>query len=495
MNLSMSGPQPISHFPVGKSVYTFIQAFAAETGQLNYNFFCHLLASTLIKLKEPLEERKSEIWVAIPAALFAEKRHRGSDSVNPEALMYLGLIEKLYSTRHQSFTDGSTDYKVADRILDEITPLLDVDDKEVDLFTGKPTKRASVLVKKNQKGVLEPVLIRDAIDSITECRFNWAAIKAVIRARKAEMVAANNTEGSRSYQGKYLNDYYCFKAVRRQQPVYLGQNIFGYRPPYRTQKTGRINHLWGGLQACSQEMKYAAYSGIPDLYNYKLSVSQGYILKQQYEAVGLDTSWLDTLIGDRGVSQAYARTLGIPEDDFQQAFYAAVLGSYYEVAERPSVYSVFSWTFASHPDINKALNQFLSIIAPLQLDQWHKLLVIEYYTVTGYKHKGKRYLYNPTGKRISIDNIPPTDQPRELAAFVLQGQEAAFNHWICLLGLKYGYQVMSHEHDGVVTLGAIPRQAVEEAQVRSGLKYGLFEKQEFLPDLTQVHEWLGKYHS
>jgi len=491
----MSRPQPISHFPVGKSVYTFVQAITDEMGPANYNLFCHVLASTLIKLTEPLKERKSEIWVAVPAKLFAEKFQQGSDSVNPERLILLGLMDKLYSTRHQSSPNGSADYKVADRVLDEITPLLDVDDKEVDLFTGKPTKRASVLVKKNQKGVLEPVLIRDAIDSISECRFNWAAIKAIIRGRKAEMEAAKNTEDYRSYQGRYLNDYYCFKAVRRQQPVYLGQNIFGYRPPYRTQKTGRITHLWGGLQACSREMKYAAYSGIPDLHHYKLSASQGYILKQQYEAVRLDTSWLDTFIRDRDVRTAYAQTLGIPEEDFQQAFYAAVMDSYYEPAERPSVYSVFSWTFARHPDIIKALNQFLSIIAPLGLEQWHKLLVSEYYTFTGYKHKGKRYLYNPTGKRISIDNIPPVDRSRELAAFVLQGQEAAFNHWICLLGLKYGYQVMSHEHDGVVTLGAIPQQAVEEAQARSGLKYGLFQEQAILSDLTQVHEWLGKSHS
>jgi len=491
----MSAPQPISHFPVGRSVYTFIQAIAEGVGQLNYNFFCHVLASTLIKLKEPLKERRAEIWVAVPASLFAEKLQRRSDRVNPDQLILLGLVEKLYSRRHQSSPDGGTDYKVADRILDEIAPLLDVDDKEVDLFTGKPTKRASVLVKKNQKGVLEPVLIRDAIDSITECRFNWAAIKTIIRGRKAEMEAAKHTEDSRSYQGRYLNDYYCFKAVRRQQPIYLGQNIFGYRPPYRTQKTGRINHLWGGLQGCSREMKYAAYIGIPDVYNYQLRASQGYILKQQYETVGLDTSWLDTFIRDRGVGKAYAQMLGIPEEDFQQAFSAAVMGSYAEAAERPSVYSILSWTFSGHAEVIKVFNQFLSLIAPLQLDQWHELLVNEYYTFTGYKHKGKRFLYNPTGKRISIDQIPCADQPSELAAFVLQGQEAAFNHWICLLGFKYGYQVMSHEHDGAVTLGAVPQEAIEEAQASSGLKYGLFEKQPFLQDLTQVNEWLGRYTS
>lgn len=483
----MSGPSPIRHFPVGKSVYEFVQALTDQVSRPNYHCFCHLLASTLIKLKDPVNQSQAEVWIFVPADLFTATFKGRKETVSPSELVSLGLLENA--------APRPNEYKIADWILDELTPLLDIDDKEVDLFTGKPVKRASVLVKKNQKGVVEPTLIRETIDAISECRFNWAAIKAIIRGRKTAIEAAQNTADYRSLQGKYLNDYYCFKAVRRQQPEYLGQGIFWYRPPYRAQKTGRIGHLWGGLQTCSPAMKYAAYLRIVDLYNYKLRFSQGLILKQQYETVGLDTRWLDDFLQQPQGRLAAAKTLGIPELDFRQAVEAATLGNIWEEAEIPSVYRILSWTYPEHSKTIKALNQFLELIAPLQLQRWHQLLVEAYYTFTGYKQRGKRYLYNPTGKRICIENISPQQQSKELAEFVLQGQEAAFNHWICLLGFKYGYQVMSHEHSGVVTLGKVPPAATAEAQEKSGLKYSCFEPQPILTELDTVNEWLSKYSS
>ncbi len=484
----MSGPSPISHFPVSKSVYEFVQGITEKIAPPDYCFFCHILASTFIKLKQPLKERKFEVWVSVSSTLFDGSKGC-QDRISPKDLVCLGLIGSCSGSLEQSWTN----YKISDWILDQVTPLLDVDDKEVDLFTGKPVKRASVSVKKNEKGVLEPPLIRDAIDAITECRFNWAAIKAVIRGRKAEMEVAKHTGDYRNYQGKYLNDYYCFKAVRRQQPVYLEHGIFWYRPPYRTQKTGCISHLWGGLQSCSPEMKHAAYIGIPNCYYYNLRSSPSFTLKQQYEAVGLNTSWLETFLQDREVRKTYAEALGISVDDFQQAFNAAMVGSYFETEFDDSVYRILSWTYPERADTHAALDQFLTAIAPMQLSRWHQLLEDEYYTFTGYKQKGKRYLHNPTGKTICVDNIQQVDRPRELAGFVLQGQEAAFNHWICILGLKYGYQVMSHQHTGVVTLGEISQAAIDEAQAESGLQYAFLEEKPILQDLTKVNEWLKRY--
>lgn len=487
----MRGPSPIRHFPVGKSIYEFVQELTNQVSRPNYHCFCHLLASTLIKLKDPVNKSQAEVWIFVPADLFTATLRGTKEKVSPPELVQLGLLETAAPRPH--------DYKIADWILDKLTPLLDIDDKEVDLFTGKPVKRASVLVKKNHKGVVEPALIRGTIDAISECRFNWAAIKAIIRGRKAQIEAAQTTADYRSLQGKYLNDYYCFKAVRRQQPNYLGQGVFWYRPPYRAQKTGRIGHLWGGLQTCSSAMKYAAYLGIADLYNYQLRFSQGWILKQQYETVGLDTRWLDAFLQKPEVRLSAAKALGISELDLQQALEAAVLGTYWEEAEMHSVYRILSWTYPEHAQTLKALNQFLELIAPLQLQRWHQLLVEGYYTLTGYKQRGKRYLYNPTGKRLCIENIPPQQQPKELAEFILHGQEAAFNHWICLLGVKYGYQVMSHEHSGVVTLGKVPPAAMTEAQTKSGLKYSCFEPQPILTGsstvLETVNEWLLKYSS
>jgi hypothetical protein len=49
---------------------------------------------------------------------------------------------------------------------------------------------------------------------------------------------------------------------------------------------------------------------------------------------------------------------------------------------------------------------------------------------------------------------------RQLAAFVLQGREAAFILRLTALGPKYGFTPMGNEHDGLIVLGTIPLKAV-----------------------------------
>ncbi len=59
---------------------------------------------------------------------------------------------------------------------------------------------------------------------------------------------------------------------------------------------------------------------------------------------------------------------------------------------------------------------------------------------------------------------------RELAAFVLQGQEAAFIHHLTILSVEFDFVVVANEHDGLITIGDIPVAAMEKAGELSGLK-------------------------
>jgi hypothetical protein len=58
---------------------------------------------------------------------------------------------------------------------------------------------------------------------------------------------------------------------------------------------------------------------------------------------------------------------------------------------------------------------------------------------------------------------------RRLAAFLLQGSEAAFIFALTALAGQFGYVVLANEHDGLVTVGEIPAQAVALARHLSGL--------------------------
>jgi hypothetical protein len=69
------------------------------------------------------------------------------------------------------------------------------------------------------------------------------------------------------------------------------------------------------------------------------------------------------------------------------------------------------------------------------------------------------------------------EKVRKLAAFVLQGQESFFIHHLTILASKFGYRIMANEHDGLITIGEIPKEAITEASRLSGLKYArLVEK-------------------
>jgi hypothetical protein len=95
------------------------------------------------------------------------------------------------------------------------------------------------------------------------------------------------------------------------------------------------------------------------------------------------------------------------------------------------------------------------------------------------------YLGDYSNKQGKIIN--KTDLRRKLAAYFLQGQEAGFIHHLTILSKKYNFTVLSNQHDGLVTQGEIPAEAVIEASQLSGLKYAQLEKKNFV-DGKEFHK-------
>ena len=65
---------------------------------------------------------------------------------------------------------------------------------------------------------------------------------------------------------------------------------------------------------------------------------------------------------------------------------------------------------------------------------------------------------------------------REISAFLLQGLEAALIYTLITLSDTYGYEVRSCEHDGLITWGTIPVEAVEMSRVKSGFSTAILEE-------------------
>ena len=46
--------------------------------------------------------------------------------------------------------------------------------------------------------------------------------------------------------------------------------------------------------------------------------------------------------------------------------------------------------------------------------------------------------------------------------------------------ILYNYKVIQNEHDGVVSIGAIPQQAVDKAAEAAGMKYAVLDEKSFV---------------
>jgi hypothetical protein len=294
-------------------------------------------------------------------------------------------------------------------------------------------------------------------------------------------------EDSREYrraQGRYLNDYCCSRAVLDQKPLRVGRlDIYEYTPAYSVASTGRILQSGGGLQSCSRRMKQAAYLGIRELRNYDLKGSQLAVLIQELTDAKLDPAWVGQYLDMPEGKHAYAERAGMSTDCWKQCLIAPVMG-----ARMPTSTSYGQAKFNSILDAlleearndlgraDKIRERFSGVVAPLvkELDRWHSYLVGEFIQQNQQHSKKGAYIKNKAGKQLYLDDLKLRGEARkaksQIAAFLLQGQEAAFIYALTVFGPEYGFKPIANEHDGIVVIGEIPKAAVDKAARQSGFE-------------------------
>ncbi|KZL49345.1 hypothetical protein A2T98_13075 [Nodularia spumigena CENA596] len=491
----------------------------------NRKFYCHLIVSTLAALK-----KNKDGWIPI-SSVFIEK--------NIPKCSWFKFVDKglLEVSTYSHFKGLSREFRIPDFIFDEffekqpldLTQLLTT--KRYDAFTGRASNVALGHQRFDENGNEEPESITSALDLIKEGYFNLAAVTSHIKdlnvvrlSLKAEYarIAADETsteEAKKLALKRYkkakcrlINDHYAIGSIIGQNPKEIAPGIYVYKPAYKVQPAGRVSQMKGGLQSASRKAKAAAYKGIQNLKNYDLKASQVNGLIQQFELANLNTTWLIQYRDNPNAKKEYAAKVGVSVDCWKTCLCALLFGAYttspskvkskldglLEEGGKPLNSILDTLENEANGDLELLINyqtKFLECVKPLkeQLDIWHNWLLDKWVPAVAYSAKnGKKYIENPTGKKLCIDDLQAKYKvwkvKSKLAAFVMQGQEAAFIHALTNQSVNYDYKVIANEHDGLICIGIIPDEAVQKAAEMSGLKTPTLEEKPF--DLTEIEELL-----
>jgi hypothetical protein len=134
----------------------------------------------------------------------------------------------------------------------------------------------------------------------------------------------------------------------------------------------------------------------------------------------------------------------------------------------------------------KLSNAFRETVSPLlkDLDALFEYYKGVYIPEVSYRaSKGQKFIKNACGMTLNVTEWSTRSlgaQRKTLFPFLLQGTEAAFIHHLTLLGETYSYEPIANEHDGLITIGPIPEQAVEQARALSGFHYAELEIKPFV---------------
>ena len=360
-----------------------------------------------------------------------------------------------------------------------------------DLWTGRPTRRTVKRERKTPGGNALPALPRAAMDAIARGVVNARALEAHLARLAQDADVAPAGREREAALGRYLADLRVYQAFLTQgaRPVDPAdpEGVLANVPAFRVQRFGRLGVKGGGMVNLSRAGKAAAYSGISCVRNFDLASSQPRILVACLDEAGLDPGWLGTYATAPGAKGDAARAVGVDVATWKRAAYPLLMGGR---APTPAQARRSSGAIVTairdgvgDGDYLEAYARFYEYTAEPRavLDGWHRWLLDEYVPAHARRNNldGKRYLTNAAGAKVAVEDLASPRQlwrlKGQLSAFVLQGREAALVHTLVTFGPEYGYETVSHEHDGVVTLGEVPQEAVVRSAAAAQLPLELVE--------------------
>lgn len=482
--LSSSRSFVFTRFPVPKSVFTALHQRLESLDENERRFVLHVLLSNLNNLNK-IREYELDGWLDVGIDLPCQwiRRHFTAKfratQIDPSIVTFEDYSTSLHQCRKYLV---SADLR--DLILRWIPNPADDNDEIVNLFDGKPyTVQAP---QEWSHGIYTSKVIRTAVRAIEGCPFNYRAVAEHLdNLKKRANDAATASERAR-YERILQNDNAC--AMRICPGTTPDKEGFAvYKPEYRTIYTGRIVEVGGGSQSCSRAMKDAMFSGNRDVRNYDLKRAQAFILLQELEDADLPRDWTEKYVHSVNANEERAAALGISKDAFKTCLYATVMGATHSTHWNRKANDIFHrMVLEFDGDTGMAQKRTMEVHAALgplkgEVDGWHKHLMTSAHCArVDSARKKLRTLKNACGQHFALEGDRADKLARKAAAFILQGQEAAFIHRLTALGKRAGFVPISNQHDGIVVLGSVPDTAVTTAAASSGLRYAELEVKPFL---------------
>ena len=486
------------YFKVNKEQLDFLNSFDFKNSDQR-TFFIHLLSSLLINRGKP---------VPISSYLIKEKL-KEADILDLQNKNYITFSEHV-------LPEGGKVGKCRMYLIDDVLvdTFLDLGNNNLDLdglinqqkynaFTSKPTISVIKSELKDDTDNSIPPLLKSSMKAVKPV-CDLEALRAFIQIKRDEYnkLKEDYSQGLvtlallNRVKGRYWGMVAYFNRINGQNPIKEQDYMWRYKPAFKKQMSGRITTL-AGLTNAPKEMKQVAYQNIPNLHNYDLQSSQINILLQELTACGLSSKWLEDYVKNKDSKIKYAEYVGVSVDTWKVIITSLVMGAGLPVSLE-SAYLFASKTgdlgaivqaledeFIFELDdevrlnnISQSFNKLKLVLQPVKtvLDKWHKYLLTDYLLIKCIKSNltGEDFISNPTGCKLNITKLQNTEPKHAwggiIAAFILQGVEAAFIHHLATIGDLTGeFRVVSNEFDGLVTLGSISTATVKRAGLLSGL--------------------------
>lgn len=477
--------------------------------QATQNLYIYIIFCTIINLK------KNQGWTPI-CSKFIDKHFKGAKWAD---LTEAGLIEVTGFSRSNK---TSREFRGKLNIVQEFQSFSynSIDDlinaEWYNLFTKKRMNKVQRNKLTDSKGKSIPQLPRAAMETISFCVVNLQAMKDSL---KEEFEGLLVDGASEEVILRHAHDAYCIREIEKRIIEDLGNGLVKYEPSHEMQGPGRIGEV-GGVQGISRERKAAGFLNVPGVKNYDLKSSQVWGAIQWFEEAQLDTTWLTTYLKED--KQVYADRVEVDKDCWKGILCSILMGGFPpHIGEKTEFEDLLDskmirkhvckyvgvkieWdsirqerqviiTDKQEKQVFQIVRNIWEVCGDLikEMKKWHTWLVevhIKRPGVIAYGNK-QQYCMNSCGVTFPVHEyknskgewINKNELKRKLAAFFLQGTEAAFIHHLTWVSDHYGYRVYSNQHDGVVLWieGEVPDEAIEHARRESGLRYAFLEEKDF----------------
>lgn len=447
-------------------------------------FWLHVMISGVV------QERSSTEMVPVASALMLEKLpdcpHKTEEMWGPLAEAGLLLVDADYSIVKGETREFRVPHPLTLAFIDAGAEAQNK--KGYEVFSGKRTrspKLAEKTTRHDEQRNPYPELLDGVLRHFQAVRrdVNKTAVERHLRIRQARLdeaeeaweAAGSPDEGpvQDAYAGALgvlVNDRHCFEVIQKQdwrfERVVEDGEVWSYVPAYGVQElSGRLTEKMGGMQSASRPMKGASVVGTSQV-NYDVVSSQLYALLQAFEEAGIDAAPVVGLLDQDKAD--IAAGIGVTVDTYKVCLYALLfhaglfpsLGMALDISPDGAVVQ----TILDDPTDDKhgAYRRLYETMAPLRkgLRRWHRWLTTTYWE----RVSRAGYAVNDCGVTFRLSDYEPGhERTSKMAAWYLQGKEACYVHHLTLLGEKYGYTVVANEHDGVLSDGEIPPEAIAEA--------------------------------